>query len=93
MDIQELVAKETTVFENSLESLVELREHYALISRCVEKKVGEEYVKVYSSTDEFVNDQDTKKGLAVTSAFLQMYYGYGVEEHPFGNWLAAKTGR
>lgn len=92
-DIQELIAKETSIFENSIESLVELREHYALIARCVEKKVGKEYVKVYSSTEEFVNDKETKKGLSITSAFLQMYYGYGVEEHPFGNWLAAENGK
>lgn len=93
IEIQELVSKETTMFENSIESLVELREHYALIARCTEKKVGEEYVRLYASTEEFVNDKETKKGLALTSAFLQMYYGYGVEEYPFGNWLAKETGK
>jgi len=92
-EIQELVSKETAIFENSIESLVELREHYALISRCVERKVGEEYVKVYSSTEEFVNDKETKKGLVIASAFLRLYYGYGVEEYPFGNWLAAENGK
>ena len=93
VDIQELVSKETSIFENSIESLVELREHYALIARCIEKKVGQEFVGVYSSTEEFMTDKETNKGLAITSAFLQIYYGYGVEEHPFVNWLAAESGK
>jgi len=93
LEIQELISKETIMFENSIESLSELCEHYALIAACAEKKIKDEYIKVYSSTQEFVNDKDTKKGLALTSAFLQMYYGYGVNESPFVNWLAVENGK
>ena len=93
LEMKELISKETTMFENSIESLSELCEHYALIAACVEKKIKDEYIKVYSSTQEFVNDKDTKKGLTLTTAFLQMYYGYGVDESPFVNWLAVENGK
>lgn len=91
--VKDLVSSETSLFENSIESLAQLREHYAFIAQCVEKKVGEKYVKVYDSTDAFMGDKETSRGLAFTSTFLQMFYGYGVDEYPFASGQREKVGK
>lgn len=91
-DINDLLTKETKLFENCIENLSVLKEHYSLISSCIEVKEGNEYKKVYSSIEEFLNDKDTSKGLIFTSQFLALYYGYGVSEYPFVNWLGVESG-
>ena len=91
--VKDLIGNETALFENSIESLSQLREHYALIAQCVEKKRCKKYIRVYESTDAFMEDKETNRGLVFTSAFLQLFYGYGVDEFPFVSWRDKEVGK
>jgi len=80
LKIHSILTKEGELFVNSIDSLVEERYNYILISLISEVKQDGIWVRLFNSVEEFENDKRAEYFIPVFSKF---YYGYGGDEVPF----------
>jgi hypothetical protein len=81
--INTLLSQEAKLYVNSIESLVEERFNYFLMTQVIDIGKDGEWIKLFKSVDELEKDKRTERFI---TEFVDYYYGYTSEaaaENPF----------